>query len=138
MKHRALATLLLAVAAVSGAPLSAQTLTGTWQITSEGRRGPTTQTLILAQDGATLTGTITLGGGGGRGGGGGGGGALAGPIPISEGTVTGNAFRFGMTVEFNGNSFAQQFSGTFEGNAMTGTVDGARGGARPFTGTRGN
>jgi hypothetical protein len=133
-----LSLLLVLVAAASGArAASAQTLTGTWQITTEGRRGALTQTLTLTQDGAALTGTLTFTGGGRRGGGGGGGGALGGPVAITDGTVTGNAFSFSMTLEFNGNAFTQRYSGTFEGNSMQGTVEGGRGGAAPFTGTRG-
>ena len=137
MNHRVVVTLLFAAAAITAAPVWAQSLSGTWQITSEGRRGPQTQTLVLTQDGATVAGTITFAGGGPRGGGGGGGGAAPGPIALSGGTVTGNAFSFTMSVEFNGNAFEQRYSGTFEGNTMQGTVDGGRGGARPFTGTRG-
>ncbi|GIS79633.1 MAG: hypothetical protein CM1200mP14_11990 [Gammaproteobacteria bacterium] len=65
-----LITLLLSVAMAS--PGAAQDLTGTWEISTQGGRGgPQTSTLVLAQDGETLTGTITfsLGGRGGRGGG---------------------------------------------------------------------
>jgi hypothetical protein len=136
MKRRWLLSLLLLATAIP-THASAQTLTGTWQITSEGRRGPQTQTLTLTQDGLSLTGTIAFTGGGPRGGGGGGGGALAGPIAISDGTVNGNAFSFSMTLEFNGNAFTQRYSGTFDGNAIQGTIEGGRGGATPFTGTRG-
>jgi hypothetical protein len=138
MQPRAILSLLLTAAAIGAAPASAQTLTGTWQITTEGRRGALTQTLVLTQDGSALTGTLTFTGGGRRGGGGGGGGGgLGGPIAISEGTVNGNAFSFTMTIDFNGNSFTQRYTGTFEGDTMQGTVEGGRGGGGPFRGTRG-
>jgi hypothetical protein len=135
MKIRATLTVLLAAAALSAAPASAQNLTGTWQITSEGRRGSVTQTLTLQQDGSTLTGTISFAGGG-RGGGGGG---APQAIEISDGTVEGSSFGFTMSIELGGRgAFAQTFSGTWEGDSMEGSIEGGRGGAQPFTGTRGN
>jgi len=129
MKHRAVFTLLLAAAAFTAAPASAQNLTGTWQITTEGRRGPQTLTLTLQQAGNAITGTIT-------GGGGGGGAGAPPPAAISDGTVTGAAFTFTVTREFNGNSISQKYTGTYEGDMMQGSIEGGRGGAQPFTGTR--
>jgi hypothetical protein len=138
MQPRYALSMLLTAAAISAVPVAAQTLTGTWQITTEGRRGSLTQTLTLTQDGSTLTGTIAFTGGGRRGGGGGGGGGgLGGPIAISEGNVDGSAFSFTMTIDFNGNTFTQRYAGTFEGDTMQGTIEGGRGGGGPFTGTRG-
>ena len=96
--------------------------------------------LDLTQDGSSLTGTVTMAMGGRRGGGGG----QAREIEISDGSVDGSSFTFTMTVEFNGNGFSQVFSGTFEGDTMTGEIEGGgrggRGGAGPreFTGTRGS
>jgi hypothetical protein len=71
MKMRNLSITLLLSAALAS-PVAAQDLTGTWEISTQGGRGgPQTSTLVLAQDGETLTGTMTvsLGGRGGRGGG---------------------------------------------------------------------
>jgi len=135
--------MVLLLAALSAASASAQSLTGTWELRTEGGRGGfLTQTLTLTQDGTTLTGVIAVTGGGlpgGRTGGGGGraGAALAGTIGITEGTVEGNAFRFSTVIEFNGNTITQVYAGTFDGDTMTGSMQGARGGARTFTGTRG-
>ena len=134
-------TVLLGVAAVAttlaAAPLAAQDLTGTWEISSQTRRGTQTMTLVLSQAGADLGGTVTLTmGGGRRGGGGGGGGAQT--IEITDGSVDGDRFSFTMTLTFNGNSMSQNFSGTFEGDAMEGMIEGGRGGGRAFTGTRGS
>lgn len=135
MKVRALFTLLLAAAALSAAPASAQNLSGTWQVTSEGRRGSQTQTLTLTQSGTALTGTISFAGGGARGGGGG----APQSIAISNGTVEGATFRFTMAIEISGRgSFEQVYSGTYEGDFMEGTIAGGRGGSQPFTGTRGD
>jgi len=140
MKLRAAITLVLAAAAIHAAPAAAQNLTGTWQITTEGRRGPQTRTLVLRQDGATITGTITFGGGGGPGGGGGGaGGPGAEPVAISGGTVDGATFHFTVSVDFGGRgSIEQVFNGHYESDLMEGTIEGGRGGAQPFTGTRGD
>jgi hypothetical protein len=135
MKLRALLPILLAAATFNAAPASAQNLSGTWQITSEGRRGSVTQTLTLQQEGSTLTGTISFGGGGGRGGGGG----APQEVEISNGTVDGVTFTFTLSVDFGGRgSIEQVFAGTYEGDFMEGTIEGGRGGGRPFMGTRGD
>ena len=135
MKLRALLPMLLIAVAFSAAPASAQNLSGTWQVTSEGRRGSVTQTLTLQQQGSTLTGTVSFSGGGPRGGGGG----APQAVEISNGTVDGVAFTFTMSLDFGGRgSFEQVFSGTYEGDFMEGNIEGGRGGARPFMGTRGD
>ncbi len=125
----------LTFAALAAAPAQAQTLSGTWTITSAGRGGPVDRMLVLAQEASTLTGTITLPAFGRRGGGGGG---APQAVAISEGSVNGNAFSFAMTVDVQGNTFTQRFSGTFEGDALQGQIEGGRGGAQPFTGRRGS
>ena len=130
MKMRNLSiTLLLSAAIVS--PGAAQDLAGTWEISSQGGRGgPQTSTLVLAQDGETLTGTMTLSLGG-RGGG-------AGPqeLEVSNGTVDGNSFSFTVTLSFQGNSIDLNYSGTIDGDEMSGTRAGPRGGGQPFTGEK--
>jgi len=127
--------MLLAAAAFSAAPAAAQNMSGTWQITSEGRRGSVTQTLTLQQEGSALTGTVSFSGGGGRGGGGG----APQDIAISNGSVDGVAFTFMLSLDFGGRgSFEQVFTGTYEGDFMEGTIAGGRGGGRPFMGTRGD
>lgn len=137
MKLPAVLTLVLAAAAIHAAPATAQNLTGTWQITTEGRRGPQTRTLVLRQDGNTLTGTITFGGGGGPRGGGGGPGAE--PVAIANGTVDGATFHFTVSVDFGGRGAIEQvFNGHYESDFMEGTIEGGRGGAQPFTGSRGD
>lgn len=131
------------VLSLEASPLSAQTLTGTWEIAAEGRRGPQTMALELVQEGNVLTGTLTMTMGGPRGGGGGGGGG--GPagrggsrtVELTDGTVDGKAFSFTITLEMGGNSISQIYSGTFEADEMRGTVEGGRGGGREFTGSRG-
>ena len=116
------------------APVTAQDVSGSWEISSEGRRGPQTMTLTLVQDGAELTGTVTLAAGGRRGGRGGGGGMQT--VELSDGTVDGAAFSFSLVRSFNGNSITQAFSGTIAGDSMEGAIEGGRGGGQPFAGRR--
>lgn len=132
MKLRAVLTLALTAAAINAAPAAAQNLTGTWQITSEGRRGSVTRTLVLRQDGTTVTGTMSFGGGGGPRGGGG-----PPDVEISDGTVDGATFKFTVTMDFGGRGSIQQvYSGHYEADFMEGTIEGGRGGSQPFMGTR--
>tara|TARA_B100000745_G_C20111323_1_gene380352 strand:+ start:734 stop:1135 length:402 start_codon:yes stop_codon:yes gene_type:complete len=131
MKMRNLSITLLLSAALAS-PVAAQDLTGTWEISTQGGRGgPQTSTLVLAQDGETLTGTLTvsLGGRGGRGGG-------PQELEVSNGTVDGNSFSFIVTLSFQGNSFDLNYSGTVDGDEMSGTRGGPRGGGQPFTGEK--
>jgi len=132
MKTKLAALALAGTLAVWSAPVAAQTLTGTWQITSEGRRGAQTITIELVQNGSALTGTATFTGGGRRGGGGGGGQEVA----VTNGTVDGSSFSFDLVLEFGGNAVTLSYSGTYEGDSMEGTRSGARGGGQPFTGKR--
>jgi len=136
MNHRTLFAAVLTLAALAAAPVAAQDLSGSWEISTEGRRGPQTMMLELVQDGAELTGTITLTLGGRRGGGGGGGGGGTETFEITDGTTEGDHFSFDLTLTFGDNSFEQTFSGTFEGDSMEGTIEGGRG-ERPFTAQRG-
>ena len=130
MKMRNLSITLLLSAAIAS-PGAAQDLPGTWEISTQGGRGgPQTSTLVLAQDGETLTGTMTFSLGG-RGGGGG-----PQEFEVSNGTVDGNSFSFIVTLSFHGNSFDLNYSGTVDGDEMSGTREGPRGGGQPFTGKK--
>ena len=138
MKSRSLVAAVFA-AALAAAPTDAQDLTGTWELSAEGGRGGTqVMTLVIEQDGGSLTGTLTRTFG--RRGGGGGGGGRGGPLEseIENGSVDGDDFSFTVTLTFGDNSFTQSFSGTVDGDSMEGSLEGGRGGARPFTGERKN
>ena len=131
MKMRNLSITLLLSAAIAS-PGAAQDLAGTWEISTQGGRGgPQTSTLVLAQDGETLTGTMTLSFGG-RGGGGGG----SQEFEVSNGTVDGNSFSFTVTLSLQGNSIDLNYSGTVDGIEVSGTRGGPRGGGPPFTGEK--
>ncbi len=134
MKHSALFTALLttAVLTMAPAPASAQNLAGVWELSQETGRGTRTLTLTLVVDGSALTGSVTFTGGGRRGGGGGGGPQT---IEISDGTIDGSSFTFTVTLPFGG-GVEQSYRGTIDGATLAGTVEGGRGGGRPFTGKR--
>ena len=125
---------LIAIAAMAAAPVAAQNLTGTWNLESQTQRGTQNIALTLVQDGSEMTGSVTMTLGGRRGGGGGGGPQT---FDIEDGTVDGNSFSFAFTITFGDNSVTLSYSGTYEGDAMEGTIEGGRGGGRPFSGERG-
>ena len=123
------------LAALVAVPASAQDLTGTWQIATEGPRGSQQMTLQLVQDGTELVGEVTITGGrGGRGGPGGGGPRT---LEISDGVVDGSGFAFSYSMNARGNPISIRFEGTVDGDSMEGTIQGPRGGGRPFQGARG-
>jgi hypothetical protein len=139
MNRRTIVAAIVAGAALSAGPVTAQNLTGTWELSQETQRGARTSTLALVQDGSGLTGTLTLTLGGRRGGGGGGGGAME--VSVDDGMVDGNSFSFSVTLTFGDNSITQSYSGTFDGDSMEGDIEGGGrrggGGPRRFTGKRG-
>lgn len=99
---------------------SAPSLTGTWELTSEGPRGARTQTFTFAQDGATLTGSTQM---------------RDNTVEIKDGKVDGDQITF--TVEFGmgERTFSQTYTGTVDGDTMAGTITTPRG-ETPFKGTR--
>ncbi len=133
MNCRVFSAALVVAASLVAVPVAAQDMSGDWEITSEGRRGPQTSTMTIVQADGALTGSMTLTMGGGRRGGGGG----AQEIEISKGEVDGNTFSFTVVLSFGGNSIERAYSGTFDGDSMEGTAEGGRGGGQPFTGKRG-
>jgi len=94
---------------------------GAWEVTSEGRNGPMTQTMTITQDGGKIKGTIT---------------ERRGDAPL-EGTVTGNKLSFTVKRETqNGDTFVMEYNGTVEGDSIKGTVHSERFGDRDFTAKR--
>ena len=140
LRRLALPAALLAVVAM---PAQAQDIdiSGQWEFTSEGRRGAQTQVFTFVQDGMTVTGSVemTMGGRGGAGRAGGGAGAGAGAgatIEIQEGTLEGNVLTFKLVMGMGDRSFETVYTATIEGDTMTGTSTGTRGGETPFTAKR--
>ena len=129
MRNLSITLLLSAAIALPGA---AQDLTGTWEISTQGGRGgPQAMTLVVTQDGQGLTGTLTrtIPSRGGRGGG-------AMESDVENGMIEGKNFSFQVTLNFQGNSFTQSFSGAISGISIQGTIEGPRGQGRPFNGER--
>ena len=93
---------------------------GTWQMTSEGRNGPMTQTLTIQQDAATIKGTLS---------------GPRGDAPF-EGTVAGNKISFTIKRETPNGTFTMEYSATVDGDSMTGTIHSERF-DRKFTAKRG-
>jgi hypothetical protein len=127
MNRPAVFAALVAAAAFTAAPVAGQ-LAGTWEVTQQGRQGTQTSALVPAQDSETLTGTMTF--------------SLSeqagGPqeLEVSNGTVDGNSFSFTVTLSLQGNSIDLNYSGTVDGDEMSGTRGGPRGGSAPFTGEK--
>jgi hypothetical protein len=93
---------------------------GTWQMTSEGRNGPMTQTLTIQQDAATIKGTLN---------------GPRGDTPF-EGTVAGNKISFTIKRDSPYGPITMEYSATVDGDSMTGTTHSNRG-DRKFTAKRG-
>ena len=87
--------------------------TGKWSFETQGRNGPTTQTLSLKQSGGDLTGTVS----GGRGG----------DVQISDGKVDGNNVSFSVVREFRGNQMTIKYTGVISGDEMKLTIETGRG-----------
>src|SRR5438270_1275066 len=91
-------------------------VTGKWTAEVPGRGGNMqTNTIVLKQDGAKLTGTLD----GGRGG----------PVEITDGKVDGDTVSFVVVRNFNGNEIKQTFKGKISGSEIkfTRTMEGGQG-----------
>ena len=119
--------LALTLASVPATRVSAQTspdfsaVLGAWEMTLQTPRGSMTQTLTFVADGDELTGAATAPNGT----------AQLRNISFADGQVT-----FQVTRSFRNREITQSYSATIEGDRMTGTVSGARGGEREFTAIR--
>ena len=129
MKNGIVLPALIAILALTPSPAAAQDVSGTWHVELHGARGTQSITMELVQQEGTLSGTLTIPPGG-RGGGG------VQTLDVENGTVHGGSFSLSYTQSFRGNTVAVSMSGKVEGDSMEGTIEGGRGGARPFTGRR--
>lgn len=97
-----------AVLAWNGAAIAADEsakVAGTWEMTSQSRRGTRTQTLTIEQNGSTIKGIAK---------------GERGEAPF-EGSVTGNKINFTMTRETPNGSFTIEYTGTIDGDSIKGT-----------------
>lgn len=95
-------------------------LSGTWSLTFDLGDQSLPATLTLQQRERSLTGTLQ---------------STLGTVEISDGFVGPEGFRFATTVTFDGESLNLAFSGTAQGDQMSGTVFSSRG-TVTFKGTR--
>ena len=111
-------------------PVSAQDISGVWEISWETPRGAQTVAFTFAQDGTALTGSaeMTMGrrGGGGE----------TRTVDVTEGKVEGDDVSFTMIMGGGQRSFTLSFTGSVDSDTMEGMVTNPRGGENPFTGRR--
>ncbi len=84
--------------------------TGTWSVVAASDMGEIESELVLTQDGASVSGTLTTPFGEGA---------------ISGGKVQGNQLSFAMTTEIQGQSITLEFTGTFDGEKLVGAGTGS-------------
>ena len=98
-------------------------MTGTWTLSFTTEQGPDTATAILqmAQDGS-LSGSVS---------------SQLGTAQLMSGRLTGNSFQFSISMQVQGADTRVNFSGTVNGNQMTGTID-VSGYTIDFTGKKPN
>ena len=119
--------LALTLASVPASRTAAQTASdfsavlGAWEMTLETPRGSMTQTLTFVADGDELTGSAM---------------APNGTIQLQDVSFEDGRISFQVTRSFRNREITQSYSATIEGDRMTGTVSGARGGDREFTAVR--
>jgi hypothetical protein len=94
---------------------------GTWKLTVSTPMGEQNSTLVIASAGATLTGTQSAGHGEGR--------------PIDEGEVHDNEISWKATIT-KPMTMTLQFSGTVEGDTLSGSVKLGMFGSAKFSGVR--
>lgn len=95
-------------------------LVGQWQLRVEGRMGLQTPTLTVREADGKFSGSI---------------GGARGQLDIETITVTGNQFSFPFNMTTPRGEFNLLYSGTRDGDSLTGTVAAPRG-PIPFTGER--
>jgi hypothetical protein len=101
-------------------------LTGDWEMTTDSPRGERTQTIHIEQDGEKLTVTMQGGMRGGQGG----------EEIKAEGTIQGNKVEWSFTRSTQRGEFTTKYTGTVEGDTMSGEVDRGGRGTAPWSAKR--
>jgi len=118
--YRRIVAVVVAASLWSAAAVAAD-VAGTWNLTVKMSAGTGTPTLVLKQDGETLTGTYT---------------GRFGTSPV-KGKLSGNGIEFSSTVTGPmGGSGDVTYQGTVDGASMSGTVSLGPMGDGTFTGTK--
>ena len=99
---------------------AADPLAGTWTLTIDTPRGVQNPTLEVAQNDAGYSGVYN---------------SARGPIPVERIELDGNRFSFPLLVKLPIGDTQLQYTGTLDGNRMTGTAGTPRG-EIPFSGVR--
>ena len=105
----ALASGLLLICGIAAADEPAN-VAGSWEVTSQGRNGPMTQTLTITQEGGKIKGTLT---------------SPRGDANF-EGTVEGNKVSFTIKRETDNGTFVIEYTATVDGDSMKGTAHSER------------
>jgi hypothetical protein len=119
----AIMALVLFPALLSGQDIN---VTGDWEMTTESPRGERTQTIHIEQDGEKLTLTMQGGMRGGQGG----------EEIKAEGTIQGNKVEWSITRNTPRGEFTSKYTGTVEGDSMSGEVDRGERGTAPWSAKR--
>ena len=115
------ARLFVGVVAMATAMLAyAGDVAGTWTLSVESPRGTRESTLVLAQKGEEVTGTMK---------------SQRGDMPVS-GTLKGNALVLSYKMSMQGNEMEITYNGTVDGKSMAGTVSFGGMGEGKFTGKK--
>ena len=101
-------------------------VTGDWEMTTESPRGERTQTIHFEQDGEKLTVTMQGGMRGGQGG----------EEIKAEGTIQDNKVEWTFTRSTPRGDFSTKYTGTVEGDTMSGEVDRGQRGTAPWSAKR--
>ncbi len=122
MKKILAAVTVALVALLVALPMQAQesNIAGKWETTRETPQGTMTSTFTFVVDGNKLTGTV---------------GSRMGDTEISEGSVDGNKISFKVVMSRGDRTIEMVYTGTVEGDTITGTMETPRG-ERPWTAKR--
>ena len=124
MMRRAVALCALVLASTA-APLAAQEATptptakmaGNWDFSFTSPQGAATWRVTFEQAGDTLKGQAQ---------------SDFGPLPMSNGWISGNDLSFSLSLNFNGQNFNLDFSGVVKGDEAEGTIAVPGAGIEPF------
>ncbi|MGB2908042.1 MAG: hypothetical protein WBB73_13130 [Candidatus Aminicenantaceae bacterium] len=104
---KTLTALFVALALLSLAGYALADVSGTWEMTREGRDGPMTSDFTIKQDGSKIT--VTMPG-------------RQGGEMVGEGTIDGNAIQWTITRETQRGEMVMEYKGTVDGDSMSGTM----------------
>jgi hypothetical protein len=117
---RALSLLLLGVFLTAAPAFADIDLAGEWNVTFTGPTGPADYTMFVVQEGTRLTGRMT---------------SPHGEFPL-RGTTEGDKFRIVWRLPDDGKELEIVFTGTVEGDTLTGMAQLGKAGQGPVTGER--